>query len=603
MKITSFKNIIITILLFTIINYSFTRKSKVNSFSSEKEFLQIKDSLLYKKHNLYKLLYEQEEYTKALEKSLQLIQLGKDKNDIEIQFSSTFLVAKIFEKTKNYKKAINYYKDCLRLINDKKNIDYNFTNNDEKLAKTLLGIGSNYSYLNDNANAEKYYREIIAINALNQNIESIKAKAYVNLSVILINSKKLEEAKKNLKKAIKIHENTNNKPFQASALNNLASIYLIEENYEEAKKIYFQGLELVNQTNSINATKFKEELFYNLAWTLYLLKDYKAYEYQEKAYDLKDNLRDSEVRKMIEKIHSKQIIDLEKEKNNLVKNQTELIKAKDDKTTLLFGALSLLVIVISGGLVYNYKLRKDNLQLKLSENSLKQQQSIEKIKSDAQTKILNATIDGKESERKQIAETLHDNVSALLSSANMHLSATKKQFKGVTPLEIEKTQAIILEASQKVRDLSHNLVSSILLKFGLEYALKDVAKKFSNSELKFKVSALNINRYNQEFEIKVFNIIQELANNILKHSKANYAQIIIKQEKNQLTVLVNDDGVGFSTSSSSFKNNGIGLNQIEARIEMMNGKFTINSEDNKGTKVSIIIPIQQQKPFQFSSVS
>ncbi|WNW01674.1 tetratricopeptide repeat protein [Tenacibaculum sp. HL-MS23] len=534
---------------------------------------------------------------------MQLIQIGKDKNDIEIQFLSTFLVADIFVKTKNYKKAINYYKDCLRLINDKKNADYNFTSNDEKYVNTLLGIGSSYSYLKNNANAEKYYREIITINTLNQNIESIKAKAYVNLSVILINSKKLEEAKKNLKKAIKIHENTNNKPFQASALNNLASIYLIEENYEEAKKIYFQGLELVNQTNSINATKFKEELFYNLAWTLYLLKDYKAYEYQEKAYDLKDNLRDSEVRKMIEKIHSKQIIDLEKEKNNLVKNQTELIKAKDDKTTLLFGALSLLVIVISGGLVYNYKLRKDNLQLKLSENSLKQQQSIEKIKSDAQTKILNATIDGKESERKQIAETLHDNVSALLSSANMHLSATKKQFKGVTPLEIEKTQAIILEASQKVRDLSHNLVSSILLKFGLEYALKDVAKKFSNSELKFKVSALNINRYNQEFEIKVFNIIQELANNILKHSKANYAQIIIKQEKNQLTVLVNDDGVGFSTSSSSFKNNGIGLNQIEARIEMMNGKFTINSEDNKGTKVSIIIPIQQQKPFQFSSVS
>ena len=81
-----------------------------------------------------------------------------------------------------------------------------------------------------------------------------------------------------------------------------------------------------------------------------------------------------------------------------------------------------LIIIITLLYVLNfYKLRQKNLRLKLSQTQLVQNQNLEKIKSESQVRILNATIDGKESERKQIAETLHDSVSAFLSSANLHL--------------------------------------------------------------------------------------------------------------------------------------------------------------------------------------
>ncbi len=355
--------------------------------------------------------------------------------------------------------------------------------------------------------------------------------------------------------------------------------------------------------SSSRATRYKEFLYFNLAYTLYLQKDYRAYDYQEKSYNIKDDLKDVEIRRIVDEIYTRHELNLEKEKTALVEEQRKLEEAQEAKTSLLFGALSFLVLIVSGVIIYNFKLRQKNLHLKLSESKLIQQQSIEKLKSEAQIKILNATIDGKETERKLIAEILHDNVSALLSSANMHLTATKKQFNGDTPQEIDKTQAIISEASQKVRDLSHNLVSSILLKFGLEYAIKDVTKKYSNSELKFDVSAQNINRYNQEFEIKIFNVIQELINNILKHSKAQHAEIKLKEEEDQLTVLVKDDGVGFSTSSSSFSD-GIGLNQIEARIQMMNGKLNIDSQKNIGTSIYISVPIlKEQKDVKLTSVS
>ncbi|MCT4699743.1 tetratricopeptide repeat-containing sensor histidine kinase [Tenacibaculum haliotis] len=556
---------------------------------------QRKYSILYKK-------YKKKEYFETLKEALKEYELSISK---ENKYLFSLLIADIYNKTKNYQNALFYYKNSLQILKLKglEKKQKNNIKNIIEVSKINLRIGSAYQKLTLNDSAVFYYTKVEKLNSFNPVILKHKASTYTNLSGIFERDSLFEKAKEYALQAMNIHSLRKDKVNQANSLNNLGNIYLSQKKFKQAKNIYLQGIDLIKNDNSPNSVRFKANLYYNLAWAMRNLKDYKAYDYQELSYEIEDNQREKEVRRIIEEVTVKHKENLEQQKINLVTEQRKLAETQDSKTSLLFGALSLLVIIISGVVVYNYKLRQKNLQLKLSENNLKQQQSLEKLKSDTHTKILNATIDAKESERKQIAEILHDNVSALLSSANMHLSATKKQFSNNAPQEIEKTQAIILEASQKVRDLSHNLISSILLKFGLEYALKDVVKKYSNSQLKFEISAQNINRYNQEFEIKIFNIIQELANNILKHSKASLAQIIIKQEKNKLTILVNDNGIGFNTSATAIKNTGIGLNQIEARLEMMNGKLSINSATNKGTKISITIPIQQQKPFKLSSVS
>jgi len=584
---------------------TFEKDNNINKEESiSLQRLNSSDSLsLKKKYDSIYSLYKREKYTEALNKALILAQ--KTKVDEELDFSTNLLLAQIFDNLNLRNKSTDYYRKSLEIINLIKSRNEFSTITSlppESYAKALIGLASNYQLIGKTDSAKIYYKKVININSLNKKTQDMRAMAFSNLSGIY-KKDNLTLAKEYTNKAIEIHRRNNNKISEASALNNLANIYLHEKNYKKAKEVYFSGLKLLEMSNSIKATKFKEDLYFNLAYTLYLLKDYTAYDYQEKSYNIKDNLRDKEIRRMVEQIYTQHKENLEKEKTALVKEQRKLEEAQEAKTSLLFGTLSFLVLIISGVIIYNYKLRQKNLHLKLSESKLIQQQSIEKLKSEAQIKILNATIDGKETERKLIAEILHDNVSALLSSANMHLTATKKQFNGDTPQEIDKTQTIISEASQKVRDLSHNLVSSILLKFGLEYAIKDVTKKYSNRELTFEVSAQNVNRYNQEFEIKIFNVIQELINNILKHSKAQNAEIILKEEESQLTILVKDDGVGFSTSSSSFSD-GIGLNQIEARIHMMNGKLTISSKENAGTSIYISVPIlKQQKNFKLTSVS
>ena len=204
-----------------------------------------------------------------------------------------------------------------------------------------------------------------------------------------------------------------------------------------------------------------------------------------------------------------------------------------------------------------------------------QNQNLEKIKSESQVRILNATIDGKESERKQIAETLHDSVSALLSSANLHLQATRGLFNGQTPIEINKTQNIIKEASQTIRDLSHTLVSSVLLKFGLKYAIKDMADKYSNSQINIDTS------------------IGEIGN-ILKHSKAEKAMIKLDEQGGLLYLIISDDGIGFDKNKIINKD-GLGLNQIDARIKMMEGEFHIDSSKKNGTVIKVVLPVLEKE--------
>ncbi|WP_299159335.1 tetratricopeptide repeat protein [uncultured Tenacibaculum sp.] len=589
--------------LFTLLSFGTTKIIATQNFTKN-------DSINISRYNLIKTLFDNKEYSQSLEKALFFLDYCKNNEMYDIQILVHDLIGDIFRENGNYKKALVYYKESIKLHEKSKNpIDNRrkviFSPKiDSSYINILFKTGSSFHNLNNNDSAEYYYNKIIHFKTINNNQLLVKAKAFNNLSNLYYFTQKQDfpKAEKYALKAIEIKKKIGDKASEAASIASLANVYLEQKLYEKARQYYLKAIYLIENYEDIKSLKFKEVFYENISWAMYNQKKYQAYNYLDKSFNIRDSLREAEVKDILLKIENQHKENLEQQKALLIKNKTELEKAQQAKTSLLFGTLSLLIIIISGVVIYNYKLRQRNLQLKLSESNLLQQQSIEKLKSDAQTKILNATIDGKETERKQIAETLHDNVSALLSSANMHLSATKKQFNGDAPQEIEKTREIILEASQKVRDLSHNLISSILLKFGLEYALKDVVKKYSNSQLQFEVAANNINRYNQEFEIKIFNVIQELINNIIKHSKASNAQIILKGKNNQLTILVKDDGVGFTTSSSSI-NDGIGLNQIEARIKVMDGKLTIDSELNKGTEVFIMVPTQQQKQHGLSSVS
>ena len=220
------------------------------------------------------------------------------------------------------------------------------------------------------------------------------------------------------------------------------------DNIEELQALYnFYHRHYEAPDYLLPSTTFdKEDLYYNYAYALYMLKDYKAYDYQELSYNIKDQLRKISDNRKFEEIFAKYNV-------SEVRRVEAQKQAESEKKLWLIGLSSTILIIALAFIAGFYRLRQKNLALKLSQNELLQEQKIEKLKLLSQRRILNATIDGKEAERKEIAETLHDSVSALLSSANLHLQATKNKFNGVTPVEVEKSQNIIIEKAEIVSDI------------------------------------------------------------------------------------------------------------------------------------------------------
>ncbi len=231
-----------------------------------------------------------------------------------------------------------------------------------------------------------------------------------------------------------------------------------------------------------------------------------------------------------------------------------------------------------------------------SENAkLKQKNKLKDLRSKAQENMINASINGQELERKKIASFLHDNISALLSSAGLHLHAYTSQNQSSSE-EITKTKAILEEAHDQVRDLSHELMPTLLARFGLFYALEDLCEKNSNSVIQFNYSIVvpTKTRYNEDFEMKMYFITMELLNNIIKHSRATQANLTIQENNKSLQIIIEDNGIGFDTDKFYIRE-GFGINQIKARINNKKGTFAILSKINSGTTVAIEVPITYQK--------
>ncbi len=409
--------------------YSTTKEEVV--FSTTSSFVVQKDSI-QTKYKKAKELFEKQDYVNSLEIALEATKTSSFLNVKETILLNQ-LIANIFYKSRNNKNALIYYRRTLKLIKNialKENSDNISKNFDFTLAEVYLNYGNIYYRLNSINNLKKnkdsalyFYNMVDKIKTKDNDVLEVKSRAYSNSSVIYMNDGVFDKAKNYALKAIEIHKKLNNKVNEAGALGNLSSIYLSENNFNEAKKIYFQAIDLIRNINTTKALKVREDLYYNLAYNLYKLKDYKAYDYQELSYIIKDSLRDKEFRGMIAEITEKYNFDVKK---NLLLKEEENKRLKDQRIFWIVGIGGLIVILSLLYWVNFYKLKQKNLGLQLSQNQLIQNQNIEKIKSESQVRILNATIDGKESERKQIAETLHDSVSALLSSANLHLQAHKK---------------------------------------------------------------------------------------------------------------------------------------------------------------------------------
>jgi PAS domain S-box-containing protein len=205
--------------------------------------------------------------------------------------------------------------------------------------------------------------------------------------------------------------------------------------------------------------------------------------------------------------------------------------------------------------------------------------------------LMVAVQEAQETERKRISEGLHNGVAQLLYAAKLKLDQISWDKEPNRLADFKKqVDHFLLEAISETRRISHELMPGILGDVGLEAAIEDIGRKLSNANLNLQCQVYRLDHpVEKHLQLAIYRIIQELANNIVKHAGASKASIQIRQKKDSLVLLAEDNGVGFGLKPDHPP--GIGLKAIRDRVNLLQGTMEIDSQPNKGTLISIYLPL------------
>lgn len=199
-----------------------------------------------------------------------------------------------------------------------------------------------------------------------------------------------------------------------------------------------------------------------------------------------------------------------------------------------------------------------------------------------------------EEERIRISRELHDGLGQILSAIKMNIEAYERgDVDDYKPLFTAKN--LIGDANTEIKNILYSLRPTFLEKYGLVTAIKSLCDSSTEATgIKFKfIRHGELYRLKSDFELTVFRIVQEAVNNIIKHSKTKSAEVVVSLNNENINIIIKDFGVGFKFSDSNDLINlkSYGLVSMRERIEILNGSLNIDTELDKGTEISIIIPI------------
>ncbi|MBS1655936.1 MAG: two-component sensor histidine kinase [Bacteroidetes bacterium] len=260
---------------------------------------------------------------------------------------------------------------------------------------------------------------------------------------------------------------------------------------------------------------------------------------------------------------------------------------------LFLGTLGMLVLTISLILfIIFHQRRVIRFQTKLQDME-KEQQKV----------LLNASIKLQEEERQRLAADLHDDAGPLLATARLYLNENLVNQDKATQLQsIFQARQIIDDTIQLIRNISHSLMPPTLKNFGLESAVNDLFQKISGS------GAINASsrfheykdRLKPEKELIIFRVIQELVNNILKHSNSSFIHLTQNVHGDRFYLRIHHDGRGIVQTDFEKLNKsniGLGLKNITSRLRVVQGSINFE-KDISQTYYKVTIELPKEDPYE-----
>ncbi|MBC7865681.1 MAG: tetratricopeptide repeat protein [Bacteroidia bacterium] len=518
------------------------------------------------------------EFPKALEKYIAALKIKEKINNRRGMTIGNNDLGILYKTIKNYSLALSHYRVALSLSREMK----------MKLGEALIlnNIGTIYQETKDSAKANLdsalYYYELSRKKAEEINDANAISTAYCNMAQVYGSREQYAKAVYYFTHSLAIDSAENNIPALIENYTNIGGMYNMQKKFDLALTYMRKGEKLAKENDMKVLLK---ENYSSMADVLYRMgKPTEAYDYVRKMSALQEEITNEASQEAIAEMRVK--FETEKKEYENLKLQKE--NAEKDlhlshtyNIIFVIGA-ALIIVLISSVFVY---LR----------NKLKQKQKFDAELLKQQELRNRAIIEAEEKERRRIARDLHDGVGQMLSAAKLNLSNLEGYLKNGPQNQwdmIKNSIELVDDSVREVRQVSHNLMPNALIQFGLVRAVRDFISKISSSEtLKIDLEIIGLNeRLEPTTETVLYRVLQELVNNVIKHSEANHLSIQVIRHDKELTVMLEDNGKGFDTILVT-EAKGIGLANIISRINFLNGNVNFDSSPGRGTTVTIEIPL------------
>ncbi len=538
------------------------------------------------------------------------LEISNEINNTNGKLNSAINAGKALKKQKQYSKSITYFKiifDIYTEINNKAGLAYYYN----ETGGIYKDWGKYEKALEEYKNAKKIYNETKDTKNEYRMLNNI-AGTYLKFK-----EKKHKKAGEYYLLAFKIIENRNDNKEKVIVLNKIGSCYGNWGNYKEALKYLKKAQEIAEVNKYTQLHTSITENIKNIEFNIDNKNIVKT-EYEDEKEELQEQYISSiteenlEVKRSnlksleeIEKLsfenqakelklivlqdkYEKQLLENKiKEQNiKLLNTEIKLRKAELSKKTekiktqriiislLVIGALLILLILL---LIFIARQNKQKLKF--------------------QKKQLKAIIDAQEEERIRFARDVHDGIGQFFFALKLNISQLDDEnISNEQKIETyKKTMKIIDDLQQEIRNISFAIMPSILYYKGLIPALEGLIDKINKlEEIKIDLDSFAFHlRLISQMEVALYRVIQEITNNILKHSNASHINIQFTRHEDELNIMIEDDGKGYNIKLLE-NSKGHGWNNINSRLEMINGKIDIDSKvGRKGTTVVINIPLKR----------
>lgn len=394
-------------------------------------------------------------------------------------------------------------------------------------------------------------------------------------------TEKWQDAVDNYDTAIQYAKATSNIYMQATFAHAKARCLLKLQRITEARK---EGMKALELARSIDKKREILESQKVLSMVEAAAGDYAAaYAYSEQYNTGNDSLHATDLTEKIQLLDKKYQSALQEEKiGQLEKDKKiqELISRKRQTINYIL-SFSVLALLVTGLLAIRNHLQKQKLQ----------QHRINELETEKKLMATEAVLKGEEQERTRLAKDLHDGLGGMLSGIKYSLNTMKGNLI-MTPENaqgFERSIDMLDSSIKEMRRVAHNMMPEVLLRYGLDAALKDYTTEINNSgiiKIIYQSMGTEKKGLEQSSLLALYRIVQELISNAIKHAAASEVLVQIFWESGKLVVNVEDNGTGFDPSILDIAE-GIGWKNIRSRVELLKGKADILSHPGKGTAVNI----------------